>query len=107
MPADNPTFTTKPDGLTRREETLFALLATEPTKVWTKAAIFRAKPSLSPANVLDSTAVTLHDKLRRFDGRQSPVNVWGVGYRLQDPPTPVYCPVCNEDDSHTIGCPNA
>lgn len=82
MPASNPLFITTPDTLSRQERALFDALSPEPHRVFTKSEL-RCHGSTRD---LDSTASRLRAKLAAFDGRRSPVNVWGVGYRLEDPP---------------------
>lgn len=90
MNTENPQFITTPDTLTADERRLFDVLAREPHRVFTKDELLR---ELLPAphrpygstRRLDSVAVRLGRKLADFDGRRSPVNVWGVGYRLEDP----------------------
>lgn len=85
MPATNPHFITSPDNLSRRARTLFDFLARDPGRVFTKAAIMQARPSFRSTRDLDSAAIELRAALEAFDGRRSPCNVWGVGYRLEDP----------------------
>jgi DNA-binding response OmpR family regulator len=86
VPASNPLFLTTPDTLTRQERALFGFLAREPHRVFTKAELLAAlRPATRSTRQLDSLAASLRAKLAAFDGRRSPVNVWGVGYRLEDP----------------------
>lgn len=85
MPATNPNFITSPPDLSRCERALFALLVIEPHRVMTKDQILCACPSIGSIRRLDTTAARLRARLSSFDGRRSPVNIWGVGYRLEDP----------------------
>jgi DNA-binding winged helix-turn-helix (wHTH) protein len=86
MPAENPHFITSPENLEPRARQLFAFLVREPNRVFTKEEIIAGCPRLAPVRHLDSIALRLRSALEAFDGRRSPVNVWGVGYRLQDAP---------------------
>ncbi len=72
--------------LTNKEFALALLLATEPTRVFTRAELlsevwgFR---SMGATRTLDSHASRLRRKLS-LGSRRFVVNVWGVGYRLLD-----------------------
>lgn len=84
MPAENPMFIVAPRDLTVREQLLFDVLVRAPYEVFTKD-VLREKLRCSTLQ-LDSTAARLGRKMRDWDGRRSPQNVWGVGYRLESPP---------------------
>jgi DNA-binding response OmpR family regulator len=73
-------------SLSQKEFALLRLLASEPTRVWTKAEILRTVwgyRSLGTTRTLDSHACRLRHKLG-VGGERWIVNVWGVGYRLVD-----------------------
>ena len=76
----------EPVELSQKEFALLRLLATEPTRVYSKDEIlrhvwgFRARGT---TRTLDSHACRLRTKLGRR-GERFVVNVWGVGYRLVD-----------------------
>jgi DNA-binding response OmpR family regulator len=82
--AENPQLITSPPDLPRDERTLFAILARRPDYVWTKDELVRATGSRS-TGALDASACRLRESLKRWDCRRSPVNVWGVGYVLNEP----------------------
>ena len=74
--------------LSQKEFALLRSLATEPTRVWTKAELLRhvwGYRSIGSTRTLDSHACRLRQKLGR-EGDRFVVNVWGVGYRLVDGP---------------------
>ena len=74
--------------LSQKEFALLRALATEPTRVWTKAELLRdvwGFRSLGTTRTLDSHACRLRHKLGH-DGHGFVINVWGVGYRLIDGP---------------------
>jgi DNA-binding response OmpR family regulator len=72
--------------LANKEFTLLRTLASEPTRVFTKAELLRdvwGFRSLGKTRTLDSHASRLRRKLDPEHGRYV-VNCWGVGYRLID-----------------------
>jgi DNA-binding response OmpR family regulator len=74
-----------PLELSQKEFALLRMLASEPTRVFTKAELLRTIwgfRSLGTTRTLDSHACRLRRKL----GTGFVVNVWGVGYRLLDVP---------------------
>ncbi|MDX6583143.1 MAG: two-component system, OmpR family, response regulator [Solirubrobacterales bacterium] len=74
--------------LANKEFSLLRMLATEPTRVFTKAELLRdvwGFRSLGRTRTLDSHASRLRRKLDPESGRYV-VNCWGVGYRLVDAP---------------------
>ena len=74
--------------LANKEFSLLRMLATEPTRVFTKAELLRdvwGFRSLGRTRTLDSHASRLRRKLDPEAGRYV-VNCWGVGYRLIDAP---------------------
>jgi DNA-binding response OmpR family regulator len=74
--------------LANKEFTLLRTLASEPTRVFTKAELLRdvwGYRSLGRTRTLDSHASRLRRKLDPDFGRYV-VNCWGVGYRLIDAP---------------------
>jgi DNA-binding response OmpR family regulator len=74
--------------LANKEFTLLRTLASEPTRVFTKAELLRdvwGFRSLGKTRTLDSHASRLRRKLDPERGRYV-VNCWGVGYRLIDAP---------------------
>jgi DNA-binding response OmpR family regulator len=77
--------------LSQKEYALLRLLATEPTRVFTKDELLRSVwgfRSRGTTRTLDSHACRLRHKLAT-DGDRFVVNVWGVGYRLVDGPVAV------------------
>ena len=77
--------------LPAKEYDLIAKLATEPERVFTKEQLLRevwGYSSLGRTRTLDSHASRLRRKLRLAGAGPCIVNVWGVGYRLLDGPTP-------------------
>lgn len=77
-------------SLSQKEFALLRTLATDPTRVFTKEELLRSLwgfRATSSTRTLDSHACRLRQKLAR-DGERYLVNVWGVGYRLVDGPTP-------------------
>jgi DNA-binding response OmpR family regulator len=75
-------------ALSQKEFALLRALATEPTRVMTKAELLRdvwGYRTLGTTRTLDSHACRLRHKLG-VDGDRFVVNVWGVGYRLVDGP---------------------
>jgi DNA-binding response OmpR family regulator len=72
--------------LSQKEFALVRTLATEPTRVYTKAELLRTiwgYRDLGTTRTLDSHACRLRAKLG-VHGDAFVVNVWGVGYRLTD-----------------------
>jgi DNA-binding response OmpR family regulator len=72
--------------LTNKEFALALLLATEPTRVFTRAELLSEVwgfQSVGATRTLDSHASRLRRKLS-LGSRRFVVNVWGVGYRLLD-----------------------
>lgn len=89
-PARSVVLHATPIGLSQKEFALLRLLATEPSKVFTKEEILRTVwgyRSLGTTRTLDSHACRLRSKLGAVRGERYVVNVWGVGYRLVDPVT--------------------
>ena len=75
--------------LTAKEYELLRCLAAEPTRVFTRAELLRdvwGYPSGSRSRTVDSHAARLRQKLHRPGEQRLIVNVWGVGWRLTDPP---------------------
>jgi DNA-binding winged helix-turn-helix (wHTH) protein len=75
-----------PIDLSQKEFALARMLASEPTRVFTKEELLRSIwgfRTLGSTRTLDSHACRLRHKLGRF-GDRFVVNVWGVGYRLVD-----------------------
>jgi DNA-binding response OmpR family regulator len=76
----------EPVTLSAKEYALLHMLATEPTRVFTKEELLRdvwGFISMGATRTLDSHASRLRRKLGN-GGRRWIVNVWGVGYRLTD-----------------------
>jgi DNA-binding response OmpR family regulator len=74
--------------LSQKEFALLKVLASEPTRVFTKEELLRdvwGFRSMGTTRTLDSHACRLRHKLGRAGGGYV-VNVWGVGYRLIDGP---------------------
>jgi DNA-binding response OmpR family regulator len=74
--------------LANKEFSLLRTLATDPTRVFTKAELLRdvwGFRSLGKTRTLDSHASRLRRKLDPESGRYV-LNCWGVGYRLIDAP---------------------
>jgi DNA-binding response OmpR family regulator len=72
--------------LSQKEFALLRQLASDPTRVWTKAELLRdvwGFRALGATRTLDSHACRLRQKLSGR-GDRFVVNVWGVGYRLVD-----------------------
>lgn len=72
--------------LSKKEYALLRVLATEPTRVYTREELLREVwgfQSVVPTRTLDSHASRLRQKLSHGSHRFI-VNVWGVGYRLVD-----------------------
>ena len=77
--------------LSAKEFALLAQLASDPTRVFTKAELLRdVWDCRSPVRTrtVDSHAVRLRHKLARHGDQRWVSNVWGVGYRLCAPPAP-------------------
>jgi DNA-binding response OmpR family regulator len=77
-------------ALSRMEYQLLARLASEPTRVFSKAQLLRevwGYHSSARTRTLDSHACRLRQKLTAAGAREHVVNVWGFGYRLLDPVT--------------------
>lgn len=78
----------RPIELSQKEFALLRTLAAEPTRVFTKEELLRTVwgfRSMGSTRTLDSHACRLRAKLA-VDGDRLVLNVWGVGYRLVDPP---------------------
>jgi DNA-binding response OmpR family regulator len=74
--------------LAAKEFALLRMLASDPTRVFTKEELLREVwgfRAIGSTRTLDSHACRLRQKLR-VHGDQFLVNVWGVGYRLVDGP---------------------
>jgi DNA-binding response OmpR family regulator len=72
--------------LANKEFTLLRTLASEPTRVFTKAELLRdvwGYRSPGRTRTVDSHACRLRNKLHAAGGRGWVQNVWGVGYRLR------------------------
>ncbi|MDX6622586.1 MAG: two-component system, OmpR family, response regulator [Solirubrobacterales bacterium] len=75
-----------PVSLSKKEFTLLRILASDPTRVFTKEELLRdawGYRGPSKTRTLDSHASRLRRKLDNQHGRYV-VNCWGVGYRLVD-----------------------
>ena len=75
--------------LTAKEFALLGYLAQEPTRVATKEELLKKVwgfRSLGQTRTLDSHACRLRHKLAGAGAQRMVINVWGVGYRLIDPP---------------------
>lgn len=84
------TLDDEPVELSQKEYSLLQVLATHPTRVFSKDELLRGVWGFhagSRTRTLDSHACRLRQKLTRDDGQRFVVNVWGVGYRLIDAPT--------------------
>ena len=76
----------RPVRLSNKEFSLLAVLATEPSRVFTRAELLRdvwGFQSPGATRTLDSHACRLRQKLN-VGAQRFVVNVWGVGYRLID-----------------------
>ncbi|HWE33982.1 MAG TPA: response regulator transcription factor [Solirubrobacteraceae bacterium] len=76
----------EPISLSKKEFALLRALASEPTRVFTRAELLRGVwgfQSLGTTRTLDSHASRLRVKLSGC-GERFVVNVWGIGYRLID-----------------------
>ncbi|MGE0066346.1 MAG: response regulator transcription factor [Solirubrobacterales bacterium] len=76
----------RPVALAKKEFTLLRVLATDPTRVFTKEDLLRdvwGYKSPGKTRTLDSHASRLRRKLDPEHGRYV-VNCWGIGYRLLD-----------------------
>ncbi len=74
--------------LSQKEFALLRVLATEPTRVFTKEELLRSiwgYRAMGTTRTLDSHACRLRQKLA-CHGERFVINVWGVGYRLVDGP---------------------
>jgi DNA-binding response OmpR family regulator len=80
---------TQPVELSQKEFLLLQVLASEPTRVFSKEELLRSvwgfRTGAGRTRTLDSHACRLRQKLC-VDGARFVVNVWGVGYRLVDGP---------------------
>lgn len=77
-----------PVALSQKEFALARMLASDPTRVFTKDELLRSIWGFrthGTTRTLDSHACRLRLKLGRH-GDQFVVNVWGIGYRLVDGP---------------------
>ncbi len=77
--------------LSQKEYALLQVLASEPTRVFSKDELLRGVWGFNASGrtrTLDSHACRLRQKLSA-GGSRFVVNVWGVGYRLVDGPTPL------------------
>ena len=75
-----------PVALSNKEFALLRMLATEPTRAFTRAELLRGVwgyTDVAATRTLDSHAARLRRKLARSDARFV-INVWGIGYRLID-----------------------
>lgn len=73
--------------LSQKEFALLRVLATDPTRVYTKEELLRTVwgfKAMGSTRTLDSHACRLRAKLA-VDGDKYVLNVWGVGYRLIEP----------------------
>jgi DNA-binding response OmpR family regulator len=73
--------------LSAKEFALLRVLASDPSRVWTKAELLKEVwgwPDVLATRTLDSHACRLRAKLG-IHGDRFVINVWGVGYRLCDP----------------------
>ena len=73
--------------LSQKEFALVRILASDPTRVFTKEELLRnvwGFRSLGTTRTLDSHAHRLRQKLSCSGAAKLVVNVWGVGYRLCD-----------------------
>lgn len=78
----------EPVHLAQKEFALLRTLAADPTRVFTKEELLRTVwgfRSMGATRTLDSHACRLRSKLG-VRGDRLVLNVWGVGYRLVDPP---------------------
>jgi DNA-binding response OmpR family regulator len=76
-------------ALTAKEYELLRCLASEPTRVFTREELLRdvwGYPCSARSRTVDSHAARLRQKLDRPGEQRLVVNLWGVGYRLTDPP---------------------
>lgn len=76
-------------SLTGKEYDLLRCLAAEPTRVFTRAELLRdvwGYPNGSRSRTVDSHAARLRQKLNWPGEQRLLINVWGVGWRLADPP---------------------
>ena len=80
----------QPIELSQMEFALLRMLATEPTRVFSKDELLRTVwgfRSMARTRTIDSHACRLRRKLG-VQGDRFVMNVWGVGYRLLDPVAP-------------------
>jgi DNA-binding response OmpR family regulator len=80
------TLADRPIALSGKEYALLHMLATEPTRVFTKEELLRdvwGYIAMGATRTLDSHASRVRRKLGK-SGRRWIVNVWGIGYRLTD-----------------------
>jgi DNA-binding response OmpR family regulator len=78
----------EPVHLSKKEFALVRVLASEPTRVFTREELLRSVwgfRTLGATRTLDSHACRLRRKLNA-QGDKLVINVWGVGYRLMDGP---------------------
>jgi DNA-binding response OmpR family regulator len=74
--------------LSKKEFALVRVLASEPTRVFTREELLRSVwgyRTIGASRTIDSHACRLRSKLRA-QGDKLVINVWGVGYRLLDGP---------------------
>ena len=74
-------------ALSQKEFSLLRVLASDPTRVWTKSELLRmvwGHHTIGTTRTLDSHVCRLRHKLAGA-GERWVTNVWGVGYRLIDP----------------------
>ena len=74
-------------ALSQKEFSLLRVLASEPTRVWTKAELLRmvwGPHTAGTTRTLDSHICRLRQKLG-CGGERWVLNIWGIGYRLIDP----------------------
>jgi len=75
-----------PVEVSQKEFALLEVLASDPTRVFTKRELLRTVwgyQDEGSTRTLDSHACRVRQKLAR-DGDRFVINVWGVGYRLVD-----------------------
>ena len=79
----------EPVTLAAKEFALLRALVSDPTRVYTKQELLREVwgiRDVGSTRTLDSHACRLRKKLAAVAGDRFVSNVWGVGYRLADPP---------------------
>ncbi len=77
------TYRSQPVDLTRMEWRLLVVMATSPTRVFTKKELCQALGLRDTSSrTLDSHASRLRRKLADAGAQEMVLNIWGVGYRL-------------------------